>query len=295
MWNAALPIGSPLLTTSVGLDALSLGDIPPSAYFPPLGLLTRLSLLPQLESLTISFLSPLPNFEVARHLLDIPPMTRVTLPNLRWFRFRGVSTYLEGLLARIDAPVLSALQIVFFNQLTFTVPCLLDFMHTSENLSFSAVRLEFIGDGFVLRKDYQEEQMLGPFYLKVLCRHLDWQVSSAGQIISTLQPVLSIVEQLTLSYEEQIRSSDGHNEVDRVLWRELLRPFSNVMTLRVQNELVESLSRSLRSEGEQLLELLPNLEELCYFGGGNAFTPLVIERQVPGPAVNLSMAYHSVL
>ncbi|KAI0249048.1 hypothetical protein BJV78DRAFT_1156085 [Lactifluus subvellereus] len=281
MWNVALPMRSPLLTTSVGLTALSLGDISPSFYFPPLYLLTRLSLLPQLESLTICFHSPLPNLDVERHLLDIPNTTHVTLPNLGWFRFRGVSAYLEGLLARIDAPVLSNLLIVFFNQLTFTVPRLLDFMHASENFSLSAVRLEFIGDGFVLRRDYREKPMFGPFYLKVLCRHLDWQVSSAGQILSALQPVLSSVEQLTLSHGEHNQSLDWHNEVDHTQWRELLRPFSNVKTLHVQNELMEKLSRSLRSEGEQEqpLELPPNLEELGYSGGGNAFTPLAIERQ----------------
>ena len=43
---AALPIGSLLLTTTVGLVTLALGDIPPSTYFPPNYLLTPLSLMP---------------------------------------------------------------------------------------------------------------------------------------------------------------------------------------------------------------------------------------------------------
>ena len=93
LWPAALPIGSPLLTTTAGLVTLVLADIPPSAYFPPTSLLTWLSLMLQLESLEIQFLFPqiLPNRDVERQLLDTP----ITLPNLRKFFFKGVSAYLK--------------------------------------------------------------------------------------------------------------------------------------------------------------------------------------------------------
>ena len=128
--TAALPITSPLLTTTVGLVTLRLSRIPASAYFPPNYLLTRLSLMPQLEILDIGFHSPLPNRDVERQLLATPIMPHITLPNLREFRFRGVSAYLEGLVAQISAQVLSKLQIVFSNQLSFTIPRLLQFLGT---------------------------------------------------------------------------------------------------------------------------------------------------------------------
>jgi hypothetical protein len=51
LWYTAPPIRTPLLTTTGGLVSLLLGGIPRSAYFPPGFLLTRLSLLPQLETL----------------------------------------------------------------------------------------------------------------------------------------------------------------------------------------------------------------------------------------------------
>jgi hypothetical protein len=121
LFLAALPIGSPLLTTTVGLVTLTLYDIPPFTYFPPSYLLTRLSLMPQLETLFIQFQSPLPNRDVKTQLLDTPITMHITLPNLRRFLFKGVSAYLEGLLARISTPVLSTLGIWFFNHLTFTV------------------------------------------------------------------------------------------------------------------------------------------------------------------------------
>jgi hypothetical protein len=97
----AFPIRSPLLTATGGLVSLRLRGIPRSGYFPPGYILTRLSLMPQLESHSITFHSPVPNRDVIRQLSEIPIMTHVTLPSLRWFGFGGDSAYLEGLLERI--------------------------------------------------------------------------------------------------------------------------------------------------------------------------------------------------
>ena len=55
LMNFAISIGSPLLATMGNLVTLSLCLIPPSAYFHPDDLLQRLSHLPQLEILGVSF------------------------------------------------------------------------------------------------------------------------------------------------------------------------------------------------------------------------------------------------
>ena len=289
--GAALPIGSSLLTTTAGLVSLRLTNIPPSAYFPPTYLVTQLLLLPQLEILKIDFHSPLPNRDVERQLLATPIMPHVTLPNLRVFVVKGVSAYLEGLLRHISTPVLTRLYITFFNQLSFTVPRLLQFLATSETLSCNTVRLTFHNDSaqfmaFQPREDHS-------FWVNITCRHLDWQVSSAAQILNTLQPVLSVVEKLTLLHVQPDLSSEWHNEVDRVLWRQLLRPFTNLETLRVHNKLIENLAHSLQTEdGEPQLELLPNLKEVEYSGEvdvRDAFIPFIDERQVAGHPVNLTV------
>jgi hypothetical protein len=291
----ALPIGSPLLTTT-GLVTLALADIPLSAYFPPSYLLTQLSLMPQLEVLGIGFYSPLPNRDVERQVLDTPIMMHITLPNLRSFSFKGVSAYLERLLAPISAPALSSLRFELFSQLTFTVPHLLQFMDSSETLSFNAVSLVFDND-FAELGAFQLAQRRYLFRVRFMCRHLDWQVSSTVHILNALQPVFSVVEELTLSHVEHNRSSEWHNGVDRTLWRQLLRPFSNLKTLHVQNELVGRIARSLQTDnGESPLELLPNLKEVRYSGGDDArdtLTPFIDERQVAGHPVNLIKAVFS--
>jgi hypothetical protein len=94
--------------------------------------------MPRLEIIGISFFAPVPNRDVERYLLFTPTTTHVALPSLRSFRFKGVSVYLEALLPQITAPLLEKLQIIFFNQLTFSVPHLVQFMGTTENLSASA-------------------------------------------------------------------------------------------------------------------------------------------------------------
>jgi hypothetical protein len=292
LWYIALPVRSPLLTTTGGLVSLLLKGIPRSAYFPPGYLLTRLSLLPQLESVWITFDLPVPNRDVIRQLSEIPTMAHFTLPNLCRFHFGGVSAYLEGLLERITAPVLRMLHVEFSNQLTFTIPQLSQFLQTSQNFTFHTFNLTF-GWDFVGLIASSPQENRNPLRLWIWCNHFDWQVVSATQILRTLLPVLSVVENLTLRYKKHSLSSESHNEVNRTQWRELLSPFSNVKTLYVPNKLVGELSRSLCSEdGEESLELLPNLQVLQYSDGGSdvhdALTQFINERQTAGHPVRIT-------
>ena len=80
--------------------------------------------MPQLETLLIVFSFPVPNRDVEtwRQLTHTPITTSITLPNLRWFRFEGVSAYLETIVCQITTPRLERLQVDFFKQLTFSVP-----------------------------------------------------------------------------------------------------------------------------------------------------------------------------
>jgi hypothetical protein len=127
--------------------------------------------------------------------------------------------------------------------------------------------------------------------ITVYCRHLDWQVSSVAQISNSLGQMLSAVEHLTLEHEVHIWSSEEHDEADPNEWRRLLSSFRNVKTLRISKGLVEELSRCLElDDGELSLELLPELQELTYFGSGNAgdaFTSFIDARQDAGRPLTL--------
>jgi len=54
-----------------------------------------------------------------------------------------------------------------------------------------------------------------------------------------------------------------YNEADRAQWRDILRPFNNVKTLRVEDALIRETSRTLKvHDGESTMDLLPELKEL---------------------------------
>ena len=106
--------------------------------------------------------------------------------------------------------------------------------------------------------------------------------------------MLSVVERLELNYY-LYDDDDGppeRYEVDPTQWRELLRPFRNLQTLSVDDELVGELSHSLRLADEEPSpeRLLPELRELIYVGGdrgGDAFAPFIHARQTAGQSVDL--------
>lgn len=290
----AFPIKSPLLTTAsgVGLVTLSLRKVHPSAYFRPNDLLQLLLLVPQLETLSVTFhYSPVLNHDVGMRLSHTPIKTSVTLPNLRYFRFGGVSAYLEVLLPQITTPLLERLQILFFNQLTFSVPHLLHFISATKKIVFSSAKFMFSDEGVAVKGYPYEGARTHTFFMHVGCRPLDWQVSSTAQIFDALRPLCSAVMYLVLGYKERNPLLKWHNEADRAQWRDLLRSFSNVKTLRVHNGLVRDLSRSLQSDdGESPLELLPELKELVYSAGSDAtdaFTAFIDARQIAGRPVAL--------
>ena len=286
----AFPIRSPLHPTATGIVTLALTIAHPSAYFQPNVLLQWISFIPQLETLVIGFRFAVPNRDVERQLTHTPITTHITLPNLRLFGFQGVSAYLEAVFCRIATPRLETLQIQLFKQLTFSVPRLQQFVDTTENLRFDYAVIVFMDRVIYVGMSLREASTF-PFVVTVDCWHLDWQVSSVAQIFNGLSQVFSVMEHLDFRHEVHSHSSEEHNDVDRIEWRNLLRPFSNVKTLRVEDGLVEQLSHCLRLEdGELPLELLPELHELRYSGSGdtdNAFTSFIDARQNAGRPVTL--------
>jgi hypothetical protein len=286
-----LPVGSRLLTTAVGIVILCFFMDHPFTYFQPNTLLHWLSFMPQLETLVIGYLFPVSNRDVEGQLMHTPIITRVTLPNLRWFGFQGASAYMEAVVRRITTPHLEKLRIQFFKQLTFSVPHLLHLMDATENLRFDSAKFEFSRDSVYVGVCPREEAGMYALSMKVRCWHLDWQVSSVSQIFNSLGQIFSAVEHLTLEHKVHSLSSEIHNEVDRTEWRKFLKSFGNVKTLLVDDGLVKELSDSIQPDGGELpLELLPELQELRYSGSGDAddaFTAFIDARQNAGRPVTL--------
>ena len=288
--DCPIPLRSSSLGTTANLVILCLPMRHPSTYFEPTALLQWLSLMPQLEKILIVFHFPVSDHDVERQLMRTPIMTHVTLPNLRLFHLKAVSSYSEAVLSRITAPRLETFQILYPNELTSSVPHLLQFMKRTKSLRFYRAKFNFCSD-YVVAEVYSRKGETYPFYMEVECLHLDWQVSTVAQIFNALSQTFSTVKHLTVTHQEHSLSSEGHNEVDRSEWRKLLRSFRNVKTLRIEDGLIGEFSRSLRLEdGEHALDLLPELQELTYSASGNtndAFTSFIDARQSEGRPVTL--------
>lgn len=135
--GVAFPELPQLLASAIGLVSLSLLDVPDAGYIPPDVMATCLSTLPHLRSLCINFHSPLPTHHNQGRNKRLEPS--MALPSLTSFNFRGTSEYLEDLVAKIDAPRLSEVNISFINQLIFDVPHLSRFIRQMEVLKSAKV------------------------------------------------------------------------------------------------------------------------------------------------------------
>ena len=206
----ALPTGFPLRTTVIGrLVILRLYLTHSSTHFRPNILLQYISAMPQLEKLVIGFLFPVPNRDVERQLLLTSIRTQVTLPSLRYFAFHGVGAYLEALVCWITAPGLEKLGIVFFNQLIYSLPHLLQFMSTTASLKFHDADIEFSSAAVRVELYPRDGSAKWAFRMDVDCEDLDWQVSSVAEVSDALSQAFSAVEHLTLRVQKGNPGTEG--------------------------------------------------------------------------------------
>ena len=245
-------IGSPqnfqVLTTTTSLVKLEIWNIQTSAsYFPPSLLVARLSSLPQLRELSIGFSVPIPRPSAEMELLDDSGVT-VTLPNLKYLRFRGVSTYLECLVAQIRAILLERLDIMFFNQTAFALPNLSHLINTTDRLKHPTAQVSFCPNGVSLITAQHisgwSDNNIQPLCMGVTCQEFDWQIHCAAQLCSELIPALAGVREVSLDLHGSGTPNQG--EIDGTMWHELLRSFAGVRELHIERALLEELSRALR-------------------------------------------------
>ena len=287
-----IPVESSILTTMGNLVTLNLDLIQASAYFHTSYLLGWISRMPQLEILRICFGPILPsNHVVERQLLRAPIMTHVTLPDLRWFGFSGSSDYLEALLPWVNFPPLEKVQIYFFRQPTYSIPHLERYIGSTWNFRPITITLNF----YPYHVDMTAHSPTSFLSMGFWGQFFEWQVVSAAQVFHTLRTVFSAAEHLTLQYTRGDIASFPIDDTDRTQWRKLLRPFSKVKTILVDDNLVEQFSHSLQpGEGESPIELLPELQELSYRSKDascDVFAQFIDARQKAGHPVTTVIRY----
>jgi hypothetical protein len=292
--------GELTLLSTVSLVTLTLTNLRATSYFLPKHLATHLRSFSQLEELSVSFSIPLPRPSSESELSDVLE-SPVTLPTLRRLIFKGVTAYLDSLVAQIRAPLLEQLSITLFNQIAFALPQLSDFTNATPGLKLPVANVTFKHDGVSVVTEHRTQQMgdrQSGFSLRVICKQFDWQIDASAQICRSLMPVLSCVEDLTLDIDGQEMPTEWQNSaVDGAAWHELLRPFVGVDRLLVCRALAQELSCALKSDDVGLdLGLLPVLQVLVHRldveRGYNAFGSFVDARRIAGRRVRLLTREH---
>ena len=179
-------MGLRLFTTVGGLVRLALDVGHPSAHLQPNTLVQWLSFMPQLEKLLIVFFAPIYGHGVEGQVMHIPISSHVRLPNLRW----------------ITTPRLEELRIQFFEPLNFSIPRLLHFMKTTENLKFDSANWSFSCIWFMWGRIFARRPRCIPFQ----------PIYSAGPFRGYLQELkhLILLVKYTLLWSISLSNTGSH-------------------------------------------------------------------------------------
>jgi hypothetical protein len=253
-----------LLLSATHLVWIDLWNIPHSGYISPETMVTCMT---RLESLHIVFESPQsrPDQKIRRPLLR----KRTLLPVFTELRFKGVSEYLEDLVARMDAPLLDVLAITFFHPLIFDTPQLTEFISRTPKLkTHDEARVLF-------NKEYEVSSWVslpqtfdGELKLGLSCEQSDWQLLSLAQFCSSSFPrdLIHAVEHPYI-LEGVAFGPNWRDDVESSEWLELLRPFSFVKNLYLCEQFALRLAPTLQElVGGRTTEVLPALQNIFIEG-----------------------------
>jgi hypothetical protein len=250
-----------LLSSATHLVRLDLYEIPYSGYISPEAMLTALSTLTNLEGLTIEFESrPGQNIQCSL------PQTRILLPVLTQWRFRGVSEYSEVLMSSIDAPILDKLRIIFIHRQTFYTSKLTQFIsRTPKFKAHNEVHMAF--SHWVVSATLPQISG-GELELGVVCKSEEWGPSSLAQICSSSLPQAFIpaVEHFYFLKDDGYWDWDGFG-IENSQWLELFHSFTAVkyLYLSLTRRFASHIGIALALQelvGERVTEVLPSLETL---------------------------------
>jgi hypothetical protein len=257
--NVSFPALPALLLSATNLVILSLQNVPDTGYISPEALITSLFLMTRLECFKLRFQSS--RSCRGKESQDFALPTRVVLPVLTCLEFRGVSEYLEVLVARIHAPLLNYLEMTFFNQAVFHTSHLSQFI--SRIPKFRALkepRVVFSGGNISIRVP-SPTQPLGHTVLTLGISHKDpnWWPSTLAQLYTSAFPAFLTVEHLYM------RLPPAHWQVTQDFeWLELLRPFAAVKNLYLSKKVALHVAPALQELAfdKRLTEELPALQNI---------------------------------
>ncbi len=273
--STAFPMLPQVLLSAHELVSLRLDDIPNSGYISPESFATGLSVTTRLKYLKIFFLLPM-----SQRSITSSTRSHAVLPALTDFQFRGDVDYLENLVARIDTPALERFTVTLFEQSSFNIPQLSQFIGRTKTLrSPHQTSIELSEAEIVVTHDYRHSPpspSSGSFKLHVTYDEVDLQMPTLVYISRQLSALLASPERLDVVASSDLFAWRDPSEADSVQWLEFSRLFPGVKRLGVSSALA-SIVASTFEQVTGTSDILPSLREL-HIGGSRASTSSSIER-----------------
>jgi hypothetical protein len=173
---------------------------------------------------------------------------------------------LEDLVAYIDAPRLNKLEVTFFNQIVFDTPQFIQFITRTpiwETFEKANVVFEY---GVATVNLSSRTPGHGNLTVTILCIEFDWQVSSMEQVCTLCLPPLSTLEDIYI-YESRRSQPDRQDNIENMLWLELLHPFTSAKNLYLSKGFASRIGPALQElVGGRATVVLPTLQNIFLEG-----------------------------
>ena len=279
-----------LLLFATHLVDLQLYNVYHSENLSPEDLVTALSPMTNLRLFVLKLRSP--------HSCPIqgsrrPPATRSLLPVLNKLRFEGVTEYLDDLVARIDAPHLNDLVVMFCDQYVLPdTPQFTRFVNRTLTLeALEKAHVSFQYDSAAVKLSSQTPGC-GELKVKISCRGSKRQVSTLKRFCTSYLP-LSAAEDVYI-YGNIDLQADREEDIENTLWLELLHLFAGVKNLYLIRDIALYIGLALQElVGANAREVFPVVQNIFLEGleSENAlegFKKFIAARQFSGHHITVS-------
>jgi len=255
-----------LLLSANYLVDLSLWNIPHSGYISPEVLASCVSSLTMLKELSLKFdPDDFPRSPPDRKSRLPSSLTCVDLPALIRFYFWGMNEYLEDFVARINAPLLCKLSMVFIDHLLFDISQITRFIGRIEIFKVLNRAEVLLHDEYIDITLYMQEVEFDDTNL-VLEIPSELQLSPLVQVCSSSLLPLSSLEHLDLDIAEDsdwLLLLQDDPDTENTKWLEILKPFISVKSLWLSENLAPHVVRALQElTAERATEVLPALQSI---------------------------------
>ena len=242
-----------LLLSCRTLVDLQLHEVLDPWHISPATLVYALSGMTQLQSLSLHFSST-----TTYIASSLPFGERIILPTLSHLDFRGISAYLEGLVAGIDAPGLKDIEITFFNRRIAIASKLSGFFDRIE-IQKSHCRADILSSEHCISISLTKPGPPTRLKVHVFCETLSERVYSMTRICSYFSTCIFGVEDLRINVTGPPSGQDG---VDGGRWLDLIGTFTGVKWFHLAGSLSTTIVLALRPSEMRRQTMLSALHKI---------------------------------